>query len=52
MRVRRTLSESEIEKYGIVAQSLLINCVVWYTTTIPIAMLLTLASRIAASLRT
>ena len=49
MRVRRTLSESEIEKYGIVAQLLPIDTEPgWSRHIIPITTLMTLALGVAA----
>ena len=55
IRVRRTLSETEIEKYGrpkliaIEFQMLLFGCEVWYMNVIPIAVLTTLARNVATS---
>lgn len=57
MSVRRTLSETEIEKYGrpkliaIEFQMLLFGCEVWYMNMIPIATLTTSAQNDATGLR-
>ena len=50
MRVRRTLSESETEKYARPGQLLLDRAAVWKVNKMPIAILSTLALSVAVSL--